>query len=117
MASYIATIALFIIHLFALDARGLGLFMLVVGIFMIVNQMVIAKWFIRRLGEKATLCVGLFLCIGGLILITLTRQFWLYVIYYYVLTRHFTRHANLLQPIAQHGGSRDMGEIMGYRTR
>ena len=66
MASYIATIALFIIHLFELDARGLGLFMLVVGIFMIVNQMVIAKWFIRRLGEKATLCVGLFLCIGGL---------------------------------------------------
>ena len=114
MASYIATIALFIIHLFALDARGLGLFMLVVGIFMIVNQMVIAKWFIRRLGEKATLCVGLFLCIGGLILITLTRQFWLYVIYYYVLNLGISLATpTFYSLIAQHGEPRDMGEIMG----
>ncbi len=117
MAAYIATIALFIIDLFALDERGLGLFMLVVGIFMILNQIVVSKWFIRHFGEATTLRMGLFLCIAGLFLITMTKNFWLYVVYYYVLNLGVslaTPTFNAL--IAQHGRPQDMGEVMGISS-
>ena len=114
MAAYIATIALFIIDLFDLDERGLGLFMLVVGIFMILNQIIVSKWFIRRFGEAVTLKMGLFLCVAGLFLITMTSNFWLYVIFYYVMNLGVslaTPTFNAL--IAQHGRPQDMGEVMG----
>ena len=59
MACYVSTIPLFIIDLFDFDEGTLGLFMLVVGAFLSFNQAVLSKWFIRRIGESATLKLGL----------------------------------------------------------
>ena len=74
MSAYIATIALFMIDLFQFNEQELGLFMLVVGVFIAFNQAIISKWFIQKIGAYQTMRLGIFLSIFGLISITLTDK-------------------------------------------
>lgn len=114
MAFYIATIALFMIDLFHFNKQELGLFMLVVGIFLAFNQAFLAQKFIKRLGPLKTLYLGLILSVLGLFCITLTRNLWLYCALYYVmnlgLALCFPTFNSL---ISTHGNKDKMGEIMG----
>ena len=85
MATYVSTIALFLIDIFRFDEGELGIFMLVVGIFISFNQVVIAKKIMQKLGANRTLQMGLLLCSIGLFTITLTDNLYLYIILYYIL--------------------------------
>ena len=85
MATYISTIALFLIDVFHFDERELGIFMLVVGIFISFNQVVIAKRIMQKLGANRTLQLGFILVSIGLFTITLTTNIYLYVALYYIL--------------------------------
>ncbi|MEO9531709.1 MAG: MFS transporter [Crocinitomicaceae bacterium] len=85
MAFYIATIALFLKDLFKFNVEELGVFMLVVGVFLAFNQVVMSKMFIRKFGAPKTLLIGLSLTFFGLFCITLTDNLILYCIFYYVL--------------------------------
>ena len=85
MATYVSTIALFLIDIFHFNEQELGLFMLVVGIFISFNQVVIAKWIMQKLGANRTLQTGFLLVAIGLFTITLTDHLYLYIALYYIL--------------------------------
>lgn len=85
MAFYIGTMALYLIDLFDFNETELGLFMLIVGIFLAINQAIISKFFVKRFGEFKTLIIGLCAVILGLFSITVTDNIWLFVPFYYVM--------------------------------
>ena len=64
---YVGTIALYLIDLFQFDKKELGLFMLVVGLFLAFNQAFLSKQFIKRFGEFKTLLIGLSFAAIGLV--------------------------------------------------
>jgi MFS family permease len=114
MACYVATIALFLIDLFTFDEKELGLFMLVVGIFLAFNQAVLSKRFINKFGAPKTLLIGLALSAIGLFCITVTKDMYLYIAFYYVLNLGLSicfPTFNAL--ISIHANPQKQGEIMG----
>ena len=114
MACYIATIALFMIDLFDFNEKELGLFMFVVGIFLSFNQAFLAKRFIRRFGEFTTLLIGLGLAVMGLLCITLTKNMYLYIAFYYIMNLGLSLSFPTFNAlIAIHADPKKQGEIMG----
>jgi DHA1 family tetracycline resistance protein-like MFS transporter len=114
MAAYVSTIPLYMIDLFKFDARQLGLFMMVVGLFIAFNNAVVSKWFVRRFGEIQTMRMGLILCAVGLFTITLTDVLWRYFACYFVLNLGVSLSIPTVNAlIAQRARTRDMGEVMG----
>jgi predicted MFS family arabinose efflux permease len=114
MATYVSTIALFIIDLFRFDERQLGMFMLVVGLFISFNQAVVSKWCIGKIGTYRTLQLGMLLSIFGFISITLTDQLWMYISLYYVLNLGIALCAPTLNALlAKHASPQEAGEVMG----
>ena len=114
MASYISTITLFMIDTFGFSERSLGLFMLVVGLFLAFNQAFVSKWFIKKTGELNTLRIGLCLATIGFFMITLTDHLWWYIPCYYVLNLGIALIMPTLNAlIAQHADPQSMGEAMG----
>lgn len=85
MAGYSSISALFLIDQFSMSQTELGTFMLIIGLMLIFNQYVIVPWTAKRLGDLRTFLVGMTVAGIGLILITLTPIFWLFVILYYTL--------------------------------
>ncbi|MGC6510900.1 MAG: MFS transporter [Myxococcota bacterium] len=114
MSAYIATIALFMIDLFAFNEQELGLFLLVVGVFIAFNQAIISKWFIKKIGAYQTMRLGIFLSIFGLISITLTDNLWLYIGLYYFLNLGISLTIPCFNTLlAQHADPKEAGEVMG----
>jgi len=114
MACYIGTIALFIIDLFQFNAKELGLFMLVVGVFLSFNQAFVSKRFISKFGEFSTLLIGLGLSIIGLFCITLADNLWLYIPFYYILNLGLSLCFPTFNAlISIHADPKKQGEIMG----
>lgn len=114
MGGYISTIALFIIDLFGFNEQELGIFMLVVGVFITFNQAVLSKWFIFRIGEYKTLQLGLVFSIIGLISITLTDTLWVYIVLYYFLNLGISLCSPTINSLlAKNAAPTKAGEIMG----
>ena len=114
IAFYISTIALFLIDLFQMNEKELGLFMLAVGIFLAFNQAFLSKRFIKRFGEFPTLIIGLGLVFVGLISITLTNNLWLYLGFYYILNLGLSLCFPTFNAlISIHANPKKQGEIMG----
>lgn len=114
MAFYISTIALFLIDLFQFDSEQLGIFMLVVGVFLAFNQVVMSKWFIRKFGAAKTLIIGLALSFLGMFCITLTDNLYLYCVFYYVLNLGLSIcFPTFNSLIASNANPTKQGEIMG----
>ncbi len=114
MAFYIATISLFIIDLFKFNEYKLGLFMLVVGVFLSFNQAFMSRIAIKRFGEFPTLLIGLALSTIGLIAITLTGNFWLYITFYYVMNLGLSLTFPTFNAlISIHADPQKQGEVMG----
>ena len=114
MAFYIASISLFLIDLFDFDQGELGIFMFVVGTFLIFNQVVISKLFVKRFGEFKTLLIGLGLCAVGLTCITLTSNLYLFIAFYYFLNLGLSLSFPTFNALlAIHADPQKQGEIMG----
>jgi MFS family permease len=114
MAFYIATIALFLIDLFDFREQQLGLFMLVVGIFLSFNQAFVSRRFIRMFGEYKTLLIGLSCAFLGLFSITLTDQLWLFILFYYIMNLGISLSMPTFNAlIAIHANQEKQGEVMG----
>lgn len=114
IAFYISTVALFLIDLFSFEEKELGLFLLVVGVFLAFNQAFISKLFIKRLGEYKTLIFGLLLCSIGMISITMTDDMWLFIMFYYVLNLGLSLCFPTFNAlIAIHANPEKQGAIMG----
>jgi MFS transporter, DHA1 family, tetracycline resistance protein len=114
MAFYVSTIALFLIDLFEFNEQELGLFMLIVGVFLAFNQVVMSKLFINKFGPAKTLIIGLGLTTIGLFCITITSNIYLYCAFYYVLNLGlsvcFPTFNSLL---STHADPQHQGEVMG----
>ena len=114
MATYVSTIALFIIDLFGFNEKQLGMFMLVVGVFISFNQAVMSKWFIARLGIYSTLRLGMLLSVVGFVSITLTETLWVYILLYYILNLGIALCAPTLNSLlALRAAPKETGEVMG----
>ena len=114
MAFYMSTIALFIIDLFQFDAKQLGLFMLVVGLFLAFNQAFLSRIVIKKIGEFPTLLIGLALSSVGLICITLTANFWLYIAFYYIMNLGLSLCFPTFNAlISIHADPKKQGAVMG----
>ena len=114
MSIYVSTIVLFVIDLFGLNERELGLFMLMVGTFLAFNQMVVVKRMMAQWGSTKTLQRGLLLATLGFFLITQTDSIWVYAGFYYLLNLGIAMCIPTLNTIlAEHGKPETMGETMG----
>jgi DHA1 family tetracycline resistance protein-like MFS transporter len=114
MGCYIGAIALYLIDLFAFDEKQLGLFMLVVGLFLAFNQAFVSKRFIMKFGEFKTLIIGLSLSAFGLFSITLTENLYLFIGCYYFMNLGLSLSFPTFNAIiATHANENKKGEIMG----
>ena len=114
MSIYVSTIVLFVIDLFELNERDLGLFMLMVGRLLAFNQMVVVKRMMAMWGSAKTLQGGLLLSTLGFFLITQTDSMLVYVGFYYLLNLGIAMCIPTLNTIlAEHGKPETMGETMG----
>ena len=114
MSIYVSTIVLFVIDLFGLNERELGLFMLMVGSFLAFNQMIVVKRMMAMWGSAKTLQGGLLLSTLGFFLITQTDSIWVYVGFYYILNLGIAMCIPTLNTIlAEHGKPETIGETMG----
>lgn len=114
MAFYISTIALYLIDLFQFEEKELGLFLLVVGLFLAFNQAFLSKLFIKKLGEFKTLLLGLTLCVVGLFSITLTKSLYYFIPFYYLMNLGLSLSFPTFNAlISIHADPKKQGEIMG----
>lgn len=114
MAFYISTIALFMIDLFKFNEKELGVFMLVVGIFLAFNQAFVSRKFIAKIGENKTLLLGLGLTVFGLIAITLAKNIYVYVGFYYIMNLGLSLCFPTFNAIiSQNANPKSQGEMMG----
>lgn len=114
MGFYIGTISLFLIDLFKFDTSELGLFFLVAGSFLAINQAFISKRFVKKFGEYPTLIIGLVLCTIGMILITLTDNLYLYCAFYYLLNLGLSLCFPTFNAlISIHANPEKLGQVMG----
>lgn len=114
MAFYIGTMALFVKDLFHFNAQELGGFLFIAGAFLAFNQVVLSKYFVRKLGAFRTLLLGLGLSAVGLIAITIASDFVVFVCFYYVLNLGLSLcFPTFNSLIAMHANPQKQGEIMG----
>lgn len=114
MGSYMGAIALYLIDVFEFNEKELGVFMLVVGIFLAFNQAFVSKKFIEKMGEFRTLILGLFLCTVGLFSITLTENLYLFIACYYFMNLGLSLSFPTFNAlIATHADESKKGEVLG----
>jgi MFS family permease len=114
MAFYIGTMSLFLIDLFDFNTRELGTFLFVAGAFLAFNQAVLSKQFVKRLGEFRTLIVGLLLTALGLVFLTISRDLYVFIGFYYVLNLGLSLCFPTFNAlISMHADPKKQGEIMG----
>lgn len=114
MAFYIGTIALYLIDLFHFEEKELGMFLLVVGVFLAFNQAFLSKLFVRKFGELNTLILGLTCATLGLFSITMTTNLWAFIAFYYVMNLGLSLSFPTFNAlIAIHADTDKQGEIMG----
>lgn len=114
MASYIATIPLFVVELFGFDQKQLGFFMLFVGMYLALNQAFAYKFVVSKLGEIKTMFLGFCLMMIGFYCITLEVNIYLYLALYYILNLGFSLVLPVFNSIiSQKGEPTKQGEAMG----
>lgn len=114
MAFYVTSVVLFTIDRFDLTERTLGLFMIVVGGFLMFNQVYVYKKVVQKIGELNTLLAGLSFMSIGFILITLTHNFYLYFPLYFVLNLGISLSVPVFNSLlSKYAAQNIQGEIMG----
>lgn len=114
MAFYIGTMALFVKDLFNFTAQELGGFLFIAGAFLAFNQVFLSKIFVRKIGAFPTLLTGLALAVIGLIALTVSDNFVIFVAFYYVLNLGLSLCFPTFNAlISMHANPLKQGEIMG----
>lgn len=114
MGFYIGTMVLYLIDLFEFNVKELGYFMFIIGLFLAFNQAVVSKFFIQKIGSFKTLILGLILCVVGLLSITITKNMWLFIPFYYILNLGFSLCFPVFNSlISVNANPEKQGEIMG----
>lgn len=115
MSSYISIIILYMIDTFGFAEREIGFFLLFVGLFLIFNQAVLVKVFIRWFGDLRTLILGQACMLFGFLTIGFVEKLWLFVICYYLLNLGLSLSFPLFKSLfLQHASSDAKGSILGF---
>lgn len=111
---YGIVIGLIIIDRFGFTQQNFGYFMMFIGTFLIFNQYVMVKQFVKRFGDMQTLMIGHAFAIVGYILITYLYALPVYIGGYYVLNLGFSLIFPTLRSIVSKGaGEKTQGEVLG----
>ncbi len=114
MAFYIGTMALFLIDRFEFNTKELGIFFFIAGAFLAFNQAVLSKVFVNRLGEFRTLILGLGLTAVGMLSLTISKDLYVFIGFYYVLNLGLSLCFPTFNAlISMHANPKKQGEIMG----
>ncbi len=114
LASYISTVALFVIDIFDWNEKEVGVFMLFVGLFLSFNQAFVYRRVVNQLGEVKTLALGFLLMAIGFIAITLTNDVVLFVLLYFILNLGISISMPVFNSvISQKANEEKIGEAMG----
>ncbi|MCA9308517.1 MAG: MFS transporter [Patescibacteria group bacterium] len=85
MSTYSTLITLFIIDRFNFDKHKLGLYMLIVGVYLVFNQLVMVKKFVSKYGDYKTLFIGTLFMGIGFIMLTQLYNIVAYTLFYYIV--------------------------------
>ena len=114
LASYISTVALFVIDVFDWNEKEVGIFMLFVGMFLSFNQAFVYRRVVNKLGEVKTLSLGFLLMAIGFIAITLSTNVVVFVLLYFILNLGISISMPVFNSvIAQKANMEKQGEAMG----
>jgi len=114
LASYISTVALFVIDVFDWNGKEVGIFMLFVGMFLSFNQAFVYPRVVKKLGEIKTLALGFLLMAIGFIAITLTSNVVLFVLLYFTLNLGISISMPVFNTVISQKANKDkIGEAMG----
>lgn len=114
MSFFISIIILHIVQVFSFSKTEIGYILLGVGVMMIINQTVLLKLFIDRLGNFWTLFVAQFLIGIGLLGMSLTSTFWLFIFAYLFANLGFSLSLPTTKTmISNNVSSIEQGEVLG----
>lgn len=114
MSFFISIIILHIVQLFNFSKVEIGYILLGVGVMMIINQTVLLKIFVDRLGNFWTLYVAQILIAIGLAGMALTHTFWLYILAYFFANLGFSLSLPTTKTmISNNVSEEEQGEALG----
>ncbi len=111
---FTSIISLYLIDSFNASATTIGLFLFVIGIYSIVNQMAIVPWMVRTFNARRTVFIGLVILTIGLVIIYFPTNFVIFVISAYI----FSLGISVINPtvkaiLSNYTEPTKQGEILG----
>lgn len=114
LAANSTTIMLLLIDRFNFNQTEIGIFLLAVGAFVILNQIFIVKIFIRRVGEVPTLFLGLLFVSLGLFTFPILDNLWLFITFYYFTNLGINLSFPTIRSISSREATKkEQGRVMG----
>jgi DHA1 family tetracycline resistance protein-like MFS transporter len=114
---YVTILVLWYADRFGLGQIEVGLVLLAVGVFLIINELVLLPRFERRFGDLGTLIVGLAIVPVGLLLIRFPNSVWVYLPMAFILNLGVALTFPTLQSVlTKVADERQEGEVQGIDT-
>ncbi len=114
MSAYTSVIVFHLIDRFELNESRVGFFLLLVGSFMIFNQLVIVPRVSKHFGDIRMLIVGMAFLMFGLFFLNLPFTLIVFIAIYYLVNLGLSLSMPAIKGILSHNVARNMqGEIMG----
>jgi len=114
---YVTILVLWYADRFGLNQVEVGLVLLAVGVFLIINELVLLPWFERHFGDLGTLIIGLTIVPVGLLLIRFPNSVWVYLPFAFILNLGVALTFPTLQSVlTKVADERQEGEVQGIDT-
>ncbi len=112
--AYSSIVVLFIIDLFSLDPRQIGQLFFLIGLFLIINQVVIVRIFSKRFGDLKTFLLGQAVVILTLFSLQFINSLYAYIFLAYLMNLGFSiSFPTFRSLLANSVDAKKQGEIMG----
>ncbi len=114
---YVTILVLWYADRFGLDQIEVGLMLLAVGVFLIINELLLLPRFEKRFGDLGTLIIGFAIVPIGLLLIRFPDSVWLYLPFAFILNLGVALTFPTLQSVlTKVADERQEGEVQGIDT-
>lgn len=114
LAANSTTIMLLLIDRFNFNQQEVGFFLLVVGGFLMFNQIFLVKLFINKFGEPLTLLLALIFTGVGLFIFPILENLILFIVFYYITNLGISLAFPTIRAIASREASKkQQGKVMG----
>ncbi len=114
---YVTILVLWYADRLGLDQIAIGLSLLAIGVFLIINELILMPRFERRFGDLGTLAIGLAIFPIGLLLIRFPNSVWVYLPMAFILNLGVALIFPTLQSVlTKVADERQEGEVQGIDT-